>query len=332
MADVRLGDRVRAEDGARVIEAYLSELAESLDVPPRTRRRILDEARDHLLEVADRGRELGLTDSEAERRAVEVFGAADVIARGFHEQLATAGAHRSSKLTGALLVGLLVVIGLAGQAGGWPSSGAYGSVAFMLGQVAVVAGALGVARSLRYRGAGPVPADRLVDIRRANGVALGCVGAVVATITVGVVTHARSLGDSGWTIALAVAVGGLASLGVASGFTLARSAAAARSLPAGPPREDAFDDLLALVPVPQVAGVLAGPVGWIRSRPWRFCALFAAACGLALAAGHGLTDGGLPALGDIWRALLGGLLLASIEGAAVVLAFACLGRYLGIRR
>jgi hypothetical protein len=50
--------------------------------------------------------------------------------------------------------------------------------------------------------------------------------------------------------------------------------------------------------------------------------------------GHAITDGGLTALtaGHIARAVAATLLIAAIEGTAVVLAFVAFGRLLGIRR
>ncbi len=72
-----------------MIETYLRELERGLDVPRRLRRRIVDEARDHLCELSARGQERGLGEEEAERQAVAAFGRADAVAHDFHQQLAS---------------------------------------------------------------------------------------------------------------------------------------------------------------------------------------------------------------------------------------------------
>ena len=165
-----------------MIETYLQELERGLDVPRRLRRRIVDEARDHLCELSARGQELGLREEEAERQAVAAFGPADTVAHDFHQQLASRSAHRSSTLTAVVVVALLGLCCLAlsvpsGAHGSWAASGPYALIAWFGGQVALVAGALALARSLRYRAeGGAVPSDRLADIYRPNAVALACAG------------------------------------------------------------------------------------------------------------------------------------------------------------
>lgn len=336
-----------------MIEPYLAELGRRLELPARKRRRILDESRDHLLELTGRGRELGLPDAEAERRAIETFGEPRAIAREFHEQVASAGVQRLSGLTAALLVAFLalqaiVTLAPAGSHADWASSGGYGVLAFFLGQVAAVAGVLGIARSLRYRPEGRVPLHGLGDIVRADAVALGCTWLVTLSLGAGLVVHSGSIGDSGWGVALAAGVGATAALALATSFALVRSLAAARPLPEAAPQSDALDDLQAvarLVPAERVH--IAAGRGWqrlrdqapgaaswldLRGHPWRFCMLFAAACGLAVALAHALSEGGPPPAAVLWKAALAALLIASIEGAAVVVSFLALGRFLGIRR
>src|SRR5204863_689041 len=136
-------DRLRPEGAARMIEAYLRELDSSLDAPRRLRARILHETRDHLLELMDSG-----LDGE---EAVRSFGAPDALAREFHEQLAGASAHRSSALTGVMLLALAALAVVT------PASWGLAAVAVFAGQVALVSGALALVRSLRYRAEGAVP-------------------------------------------------------------------------------------------------------------------------------------------------------------------------------
>jgi len=64
-------------------------------------------------------------------------------------------------------------------------------------------------------------------------------------------------------------------------------------------------------------------------HPWRFAVSIAAAAGLALAAGHAITEGVSSV--HVPGALLAAALLAAIEALAALLGFALLGRFLGIR-
>jgi hypothetical protein len=290
-----------------MIQSYLRDLEGELQVPHRLRARILDEARDHLLELVDSGM------SEAE--AVRSFGAADVLARDFHEQLAGASAHRASAFSALMLLALALLAIVA------PASSSAAAIAFFAGQVALVAGGLAVVRSLRYRAEGSVPPTALRDIYRANAVTLSCVSVIV-------VSSAIILVPSGGAAVIA-ATAGLGVAALLAAVALGRSLARARAVASSEPEGDAYDDLLALAPVPlrQLAGPLAD---WIRRHPWTFCALFAAACGLVTGGGHIVTDGGFS--GDPLRAAAAVLLLGGIEAAAVALGFAALGGMLGIRR
>lgn len=67
----------------------------------------------------------------------------------------------------------------------------------------------------------------------------------------------------------------------------------------------------------------------LRRHPWRFAASVATTAGLALAAGHAITEG--VSSSRLVGALLAALLLAAIEALAALLGFALLGRFLGIR-
>ena len=350
-----------------MIETYLQELERGLDVPRRLRRRIVDEARDHLCELSARGQELGLGEEEAERQAVAAFGPADTVAHDFHQQLASRSAHRSSTLTAVVVVALLGLCCLAlsvpsGAHGSWAASGPYALIAWFGGQVALVAGALALARSLRYRAeGGAVPSDRLADIYRPNAVALACAGALVIALAIGASAHSGSLRGV-WAIAVVAGTAVLGLLALAAATSVARSLARARPIAAAP-RGDAVGDLLALallVPdvlergAPRLAAGLRSAGGcveatatglrtraprlahWLdlRAHPWRFCALFAAVCGLAVGLGHDLSDGGQASLtvANVARSLLGVAVLAAIEGAVIAVAFLALGRFLGIRR
>src|SRR2546423_11967264 len=126
-----------------MIEIYLRELDASLDVPRRLRARILHETRDHLLELVDGG-----VDEEG---AVGSFGAPDALAREFHEQLAGASAHRSSALTGVMLLALAALAVVT------PASWGLAAVAVFARPGALASGAPAPVRSLRYPAQGALP-------------------------------------------------------------------------------------------------------------------------------------------------------------------------------
>ena len=96
------------------IEDYLDELLRRVRADPRSTRRLLDEAADHLAAVAEELQASGSTRVEAEREAVRRFGTAAELARGARRSpfaglvLETSGA--------ALLLGAcgLVAVGLSG--------------------------------------------------------------------------------------------------------------------------------------------------------------------------------------------------------------------------
>lgn len=325
----------------RPIERYLQALDAELEVPRRTRRRILAEARDHLEEAAADG---------AEAVAVASFGEPRDLAARFHEQVAGASASRASVRTAALMLAFLAAAALAVR--GRPGTFPFGLIVFLVGQVAIVAGAIGAARWLRYRREGAIPPGRLADAYRANGLAVACVAVAAAAELADALAHS-------WAAGYAIGAGVVLAISFVAGGSVLGAAARARAVAAADaPAEDALADLLAvgrqalasaegrvpalqhLAPVVERAARSAEErvpklARWLdlRGSPWRFCAIFAAGCGLALAVGHGVTDGGGPAsLENARRAVVAGLIIASIEATAVLLAFATFGRLLGIRR
>lgn len=307
-----------------MISAYLDSLSAELRVPARVRRRILAEARDHLEEAIAAGR--------GEREAVEAFGDPRELAVRFHEELASATARRASVRTAVLMVSFIVAMALAalGRRYDFP----FGIVVWFGAQLAVVAGALGFARWFRYRSELQVPADRLADVYRANGLAVACVAVVALAEGVDALI--------GGEPAVAIVSGVVLVGALAAARSVAQAIARARVVPAAAPREDALDDLralsrLALAGAPRIGSLADGLARELHDRirrgPWRFCLVFAVACGAALAVQHGVADGGLSLhYASVWRALFASFLIASIEALGVVACFAAFGRFLGIRR
>jgi hypothetical protein len=253
-----------------------------------------------------------------------------------------------------LLIAFLAA-GLA-AAGGRLNDFPYGIVIWVAAQAAVVSGAIAAARWLRYRGAGAgIPAARLRDAYRANALAIAFVAMAALAEGIDALTH-----TSTWPAGYAIGSGVLLAGAAAAGLLVARAGARARLVAVADPssNELALDDLLtvarmAATRVERRLPALAGSAqraeravaaareraprltAWLdlRGSPWRFCVIFALACGVAVAAGHGITDGGGPlTLENAARALSAGLALVGIEGLAVVLCFAAFGRFLGIRR
>jgi hypothetical protein len=335
-----------------VVSRYLESLDRELRLPRRARDRIVAEARDHLHEAVAAGLERGLPSHEAERAAVEGFGDPRELAACFHEQSAVASAGRASSRT-AVLLGAFLVAGVA-AAGGRLNQFPYGIVIWVAAQAAVVSGAIAAARWLRYRDAG-IPAARLRDAYRANAIAIACVASAALAEGIDALTH-----TSTWPAGYAIGSGLLVAGAAATGLLVARAGARARLVAVADPSSDelALDDLLAVARmgaarverrVPALVGSVRGAeraaaavreraprlATWLdlRRSPWRFCAIFALACGVAVAAGHAVTDGGGPlTFANAARALSAGLALIGIEGLAVVLCFAAFGRLLGIRR
>jgi hypothetical protein len=103
------------------IDSYLDELAESLTLPPSRALRVLRECEDHLYDAAYALIEAGAEPSEAERAAVQRFGNAQDVARGFMPESiawvplvrAAAGSLYNVAVVGLIAVGLSGLLALA---------------------------------------------------------------------------------------------------------------------------------------------------------------------------------------------------------------------------
>ncbi len=99
---------------ATPIEDYLDELLRRTHADPRTTRRLLDEAQDHLLTVAEELESTGLERVEAEREAVRRCGPVAGVVRGSWRR--SVGTMVLEALRGAILLGGwgLVAVGVSG--------------------------------------------------------------------------------------------------------------------------------------------------------------------------------------------------------------------------
>jgi hypothetical protein len=331
----------------RLIEDYLAELGAALTVPPRLRRRVLLEARDHLLCAAEQQREAGLDAEAAQAAAVRDHGPAAMIARRYAEELA----HGASQL--ATVVGLAAVLvycvlfAVGTQIAPAHASSPADGIGWFAVQIALTCAALSTIRSLRHRADSAIPAGKLRYINRGWCVALG---AVLVSVTADLTAGYGDAAGAAWRTGLLVATATTAAAAVIAlaGVLLSarRTAELARHADE-PAAADALDDLRALavavaerlLPAGTLrraeasAGRLASAravraVG-LRTHPWRFCLLVAVAAGAAVAAAHVAGEG--PATGGPLVTLAVGALLVAIEGIAIVGCFAALGSFLGIR-
>ena len=355
----------------RPLQAYLAELSVHLDVPRRLRRRVLAEVADHLLDATEGERVGGRAGAAAERAAVDRFGDARVVARRFVDQAAAASVHQATDLVAAALAVLcLVALPFMGPEGLWPLGFPPGALAGLAAQVAVVAGGLGLLRSLARRPAASVPADELRLLLRGDATAVAAIAASLLTESLLAVQHRAELSGSPGLLAFAAALAALwpatalAALAVArAALRTAKARAAAAVAPpaaegAPPPAGgDVLEDLATL------AALLRG---WVGSRlPLllpavdRLCRAGKAAallaerrapwllpwldlrrhpwrfCAVTTAAAAAATfaAGVLPALaGAPAGPAAGALAGAVVEGGAVLLGFTLLGGFLGIRR
>jgi hypothetical protein len=334
-----------------MITDYLIELLEELRLPPRRRRRILAEVEDHLSCAAAELHAAGLSTDEAEQEAVRRFGSPSEIARSFVDLEAARSGSRAVRAAGALA--LLFAVIAVGPLGRLIPTGAFPvtTVPFVLGQVALVAGALTLIRSRRTAPEGGPRGARLVLILRGVTVVVACAGTSVAV---------DAIAGRGITAASWAALAGIGTAAAATAVTVSRSwrLAAAAGAAYSSEDEDIISDmqvvaLRAIATAGRRVPALKAPLDraaelasalpkeatrraprlctWLdlRTHPWRFAFTIAALAGLALAAGHGLMEGVNPR--HITGAVVAGVLIATIEALSALAGFAVLGRFLGIR-
>jgi hypothetical protein len=325
-----------------MITDYLAGLIGALDVPASRRRRIIAEVEDHLQSTAAELHASGYEVDAAEREAVRRFGPVQALVQAFHEDEA-ARAARTAGRASLLLAALLVLIEVNppgiltwGQAG-FPA----GVLGFVFGQIALVAGGLTVIRLYRARETRGPRGMRLTLVLRGARVIAACAW-VTLLCALTVVHEAHGGPPPASTISLL----GLAAALVFLTGLLRRSrrrALAAGVDPGAVPTadEDALADLTALATralarfrhrVPSL-----GRARWLvallhlRRHPWRMATIVALAAGLALGLAHGVGEGGLPPVHRLPIAVLANLIIATIEGTAVLVSYLALGGYLGIR-
>jgi hypothetical protein len=310
-----------------MIDEYLSELRAHLRVPARRRRRIMAEVEDHLACAA--------ADLHAPEEAVRRFGPARELAQTFVDQEAARGGIRVGWAAGVLglVTGMLLTTA--------PGRAVFGTVfpsgvfAFVLGQVALVAGGVTFVRAFAPAG-GPRGA-RLALVMRGAYVVLAC---AVAGAVYGAIRVASAGG--GWGVDAWTALGLLVLAAVGTGATVAWTRCSAGAASASPDAQDIVVDIdraagrvplvrRALPPIHALLGRAPRLTASLdlRRHPWRFALAMSLAVGLAAAIGHGITEE--PTTDHLLRQLYAGAIIAGVEALAAFIGFVLLGGYLGLR-
>ena len=312
------------------IEVYLDRLEGELRLNRAPRRRLLAEVEDHLRTSAtelnvDAGVE------EAERRAVERFGAAATVARHFAMVVAATSARRSTYWLGLAFstyaaACLLFALTASSEFADFPQ----GAPSVLALQVAAVAFALSLVRSLRWRRSTDTPEDRIRFL--ANGAVIGAAALALGLASEAAIAVTRPAGVLPWQDLPLVAV----AFGVAVGATLvagpsAAAAAFRTSTVAAVPGAQTLvrgslptlvDDIGALIPRTR------RPVAAVFDRPgWLVIVVTATAV-----AGVFLSQAAGRPLAHHASIVLPALALAAFEALCVLVGYLTLGRSLGLRR
>jgi len=313
------------------IETYLAQLDEQLRRRRLPRRRLHDEAEDHLRAAAAAalsGEELGPL--EAEHRAVAQFGSAARVARSFAAAWATRGARSAVAATGAAWIACLGAG--AALAGSSPvlrdfPQGVPATVGLQIGAVALVIACL---RARHLRGAGLLPEDRVLPLTVAA--LIGASALLLSGLAELTLALTRPAGVAAWgddpsllalfAVALATSTIAVASSGSAfvRGSTLdALPRAEVDCLPEV--NETLAADASAALPF------LAGVTQVALTRPGRSCAV-ACVVGAVLVTA-------LQASGDDFAhhasVVLGSAAVGVFEALAIGAGYLAFGRALGLR-
>jgi hypothetical protein len=290
-----------------MIESYLSALARELErvgIRGSLERRILLETEDHLL---------------SEPGALERFGAPELVAARFADELATTKTRGAAAATFAALAVagavFAVLFALAPRSGDVFAAGigrtaavlVAGALVVLAPQVAFVAGVLAAFRAFRFRREIAAPGGAVRLLRRQTSIALAAGWATVGSLAV--FGAAKGGPEPRWWLA-SLLVGCSAAAAALVWPTVRLLRARALEPRVSGPAGDAYDDLDVLV---------HGHVD-LRTRPWALCALTAVAAALATAAAAVFA-------GQPHEGIVNGCL----EALAVVGGFWAFGESLGLR-
>jgi hypothetical protein len=311
------------------IDSYLESLDDELRLARAPRRRLLAEVKDHLRASAD---ELAaeVEADEAERRAVERFGAAATVARGFAVAVAATSARRSTYgLALAFAAYASACLAFALTASSQFADFPQGAPSALALQVAVVALAVSLVRALRWRGSARPPEDRIRFL--ANGAIIGVAALAAGLAGEAVVALTRPAGVLPWQdapfVIVPFAVAVVATL--AAGVGAAGAAFRTSTLDAVPGRPTHVRSALPTL-ADDVAGLVPRALGPVTAAFGRPALLVSAVAGLALGAVFVSQVSGRP-FEHHASVALPALALATLEALCILAGYVALGRSLGLR-
>jgi hypothetical protein len=321
---------------ATTINDYLGELERQLRVRCAPRTRLLREVEDHLRELVDELAVSGLAQPDAEARAIARFGAAAAVAARFAEAAASTTTHRAASVaTGALGAYVATFCAFATAASPLVNDFPQGAASFFGIQLAAVAIAFALARSLRWRREAAAPRAELAVLARS--LALACGALAASALAEAALALTRPAGIVVWSEARWLILGFAAAVAtvLVSALAAARAAAQAAAVGAFLPVVDGRqtpaavmlrDDLRVLGARLRLRWPL--PIAALDPlrHPWRLTLLIAALAFAGVTAVP-LAGGGAQHASVVASAAA----LGMIEAAAIIVGFAAFGRFLGLR-
>lgn len=300
------------------IASYLRRLDEELRLNRAPRRRLLAEAEDHLRTLADELIDGGSSAADAEREAVERFGAAAQVARHFAHAAASSTARTAVFWSGLSFTAYAVsAVLFVVTAPSWLRDFPHGAPSMLALQVAAVAVAVTAVRALHWRRSLVIDEERLRLVASGALVAALAVGAgAVGELLVALTRPAAAPWGEAWPLIASfglVAVVGFPALLVATAsYTRAGALDSLPARPMGAGRLTLADDIAAVVPG------LGAPARAALRRPGTTCAA--------------VTVTALVALLFTQPLVVGSLVLGAVEATAIVVGYLVLGRPLGLRK
>jgi hypothetical protein len=307
------------------VAQYLDQLERELRIRRVPRGRLLAEAADHLHAAADETLTSGTDRVEAERQAVEHFGAAAIVARRFAHAVTSTGARTALAWTTAAYAAYAAAACVfVVAAPSWLRDFPQGAPSMLGLQVATVALAVSGLRAFRDRSALVIDEPRLRLI--ANGLVVASLALACSAgceLLLALTRPAAAPWPDAAAVIVAWAVG--AAVTLVAAFFAAGTLGRARLLATLPrprdrelsiPAASLVDDVAATAPPLRPLAVL------VTARPLVACATTATAAFLVLA---GIDAGREPST------LAGAAATGLFEAAAVVVAYLGLSRTLGLR-
>jgi hypothetical protein len=324
----------RQVSGGSLIDGYLRELKAQLRLPARRRQRVLVEVADHLESA------VGAGGRKAERAAIEAFGPPRFVALRFVEELALDQTLRTTWLVSLATLGFCALLGLSARSA---------PLTQLAVQIALACAALSALRALRHRDDRALSARKLRWIVRGDVVAVGVILlAALGELAAGLLSRGPDRPGTIVTASVTAAAAMIVMSVALRASVRVRALSAVAEDPAAPDG-DAFTDLLAVgrqlrlwaAGKPVLDRTLAAIEGTAqvraaasRLRPrvqaWRAVLALAIVAGVTAGLAHGVSEGA-PSLARLPMGLLAFMAIAAIEAAAVIVCFALLGGYLGIR-